>query len=221
MFAKRLLSSIVLWTVLLTILFYLGSLASALLCCLVALLALWEFYDMLDKAGMPCSKSWGLASGVILSAGAWWFSAHPHHLSATFEMLLLLGLVLGLFIYQLFRRHDGAPTLPRVAHTLLGVLYVPWLFTFIPKIQYFYPPSHNGVAGPGWLFVFYLVVVTKFCDIGAYSTGRVFGRHKLAPNISPGKTWEGFLGGLVVSVIASITAFKYLEPRIAVVGCGY
>ncbi|NUN94085.1 MAG: phosphatidate cytidylyltransferase, partial [Verrucomicrobiae bacterium] len=78
----------------------------------------------------------------------------------------------------------------------------------------------NG-DGPGWLFIFYLVVVTKFCDIGAYLTGRLFGRHPLAPSISPKKTWEGLLGGFVVAFAASVSAYEYLKPRVSAVGFGY
>ncbi len=217
MFAKRLLSSILLWALLLTVLFYLGTLASALLCCLVSTLALWELYDMFEKGGLKCSKPWGITGGIVLSAGTWWFSACHLNLAHAFEVLLLVCLVLGLFIHQLTDRNNPQAA-TTIAHTLLGVLYVPWLFNFIPKIQYLYP--RDGGAGPGWLFVFYLMVVTKFCDIGAYVTGRMFGRHKMAPSISPNKTWEGLLGGIVVTVIASVSAYKYLKPRIAGVGFG-
>jgi phosphatidate cytidylyltransferase len=215
MFSKRLLSSVVLWTVLLTVLFYLGPLASALLCCLVATLAQAEFYDMLRKAGIPCSKRWGLSTGVILSAGAWWFSASHARLAPLFEVILLVVLVLGLLTRHVVLRSSQQPV-AAVAHTLLGVLYIPWLFSFFPKIRYLYSSS-NG-EGPGWLFIFYLVVVTKFCDIGAYLTGRVFGRHPLAPSISPKKTVEGLVGGFVVALAASVSAFEYLKPRIAAVG---
>lgn len=218
MFSKRVLSSVVLWTVLLTVLFYLGPLASALLCCLVALLAQAEFYDMLRKAGIPCSKRWGLSAGVLLSAGAWWFSASHARLASLFEVILLVLLVLGLLTRHVVLRSNQQP-IGSVAHTLLGVLYIPWLFSFFPKIRYLYS-SGNG-DGPGWLFIFYLVVVTKFCDIGAYLTGRLFGRHPLAPSISPKKTWEGLLGGFVVAFAASVSAYEYLKPRVSAVGFGY
>ncbi|MBI4027199.1 MAG: phosphatidate cytidylyltransferase [Verrucomicrobia bacterium] len=218
MFAKRLLSSIVLWAILLSVLFYLPILASALFCCLLSTIALWEFYDMLERGGMRCAKAWGIGGGICLSAGAWWFSVRHLGVANTFEVLLLVCLVIGLFLRQLTDRENTA-TIQTISNTVLGVIYVPWLFNFIPKIQYLYA-GHAG-DGPGWLLVFYLVAVTKFCDSGAYATGRLFGRHKMMPHISPNKTWEGLLGGLVVAMIASVTAFKYLEPRISAVGFGY
>lgn len=218
MFSKRLLSSVVLWTLLLTILFYLGPLASALLCCLVTTLALAEFYDMLLQAGIPCSKRWGLSTGVILSAGTWWFSACHARLASLFEVILLVVLLLGLLTRHVLLRSNQQP-IGAIAHTLLGVLYIPWLFSFFPKIRYLYVGPAG--EGPGWLFIFYLVVVTKFCDIGAYATGRMFGRHPLIPSISPKKTWEGLFGGFVVALAASVSAFEYLKPRISVVGFNY
>lgn len=208
MFAKRFLVTIVLWSVVLTVLFHLGLVASALLCCLVSTFALWEFYDMLDKSGRQCAKGWGIGGGILLSAGTWWFSARHPGFTSTFEVLLLASLLLGLFLRQL-AHCDKGDSVQVIANTLLGILYISWLFSFIAKIQCYYADG---------LFIFYLVVVTKFCDVGAYTSGRLFGRHKLAPRISPNKTWEGLLGGLVVSLIASIAAFKYLEPRVARVG---
>lgn len=215
MLAKRLLSSVLLWAVLLAVLFYSPPFASALLCCLVTTLALAEFYDMLHHAGMPCSKRWGLSTGVILSAGTWWFSACHARLASLFEVILLVVLLLGLFTRHVVGRSNPQPV-AAIANTLLGVLYIPWLFSFFPKIRYLYL-SPNG-EGPGWLFIFYLVVVTKFCDIGAYVTGRMFGRHPMVPSISPKKTWEGLFGGFVVALAASVSAFEYLKDRIAPVG---
>jgi phosphatidate cytidylyltransferase len=89
-----------------------------------------------------------------------------------------------------------------IAVTLFGLMYVPWLFNFIQKITYF-----QGVDGH--LYLLYFLVVTKFSDIGAYCVGSVLGRHKMIPRISPGKTWEGFAGAVVVSTGISV-AFAHL-----------
>jgi phosphatidate cytidylyltransferase len=221
MFAKRLFSSIVLWAVLLTVLFYtnkIGTLPSAIVCCLIAILAQSEFYDMLEKGGLRCSKVWGLFGGVVLCSGVWFFSAiHPQYTS-TFEVIFVVTMVISLLSRQLFNPLNP-DTIQTTANTLLGLVYVPWLFCFLPKIKYLF-----GADGPGWLFVFYTVVVTKFCDIGAYVTGRLFGRHKMIPRISPNKTWEGIIGGIAISVAASVATFKYLEyplPRISQFGFSY
>ena len=76
-------------------------------------------------------------------------------------------------------------------------MYVPWLLNFIQKINFF--PHVQG-----HFYLLYFVLITKFSDTGAYVVGSLIGRHKMIPRISPGKTWEGFGGAIVVSMIASI-----------------
>jgi phosphatidate cytidylyltransferase len=70
------------------------------------------------------------------------------------------------------------------------------------------------LGGPidGLIALAALVIVVKMGDTGAYTVGRLFGRHKMAPVLSPGKTWEGLFGGLVFAVVGSWVAF-HLLPR--------
>jgi phosphatidate cytidylyltransferase len=213
MFAKRLLSSIILWAVLLTVLFYakqLGPIPSAILCCSISTIALWEFYNILEKAGIRTFKWLGLGGGLLLSIGCWWFSLNYLEYTNTFEVLLFIAIVISLFVRQICAAYPKG--METIGATLLGVIYIPWLFNFFPKIKFLY--SQNGVEGPGWLFVFYVVAVTKFCDVGAYGFGRLFGRHKMIPRISPNKTWEGLAGGLLTAVAASVVAYLYMKERI-------
>jgi phosphatidate cytidylyltransferase len=215
-FAKRLISSILLWAVLLSVLFFLPAPASALLCCLVSTLALWEFYDMLLHGGKKCGKRFWIVGGIILSSGTWYFCANRPEFTTEFEITALILLVLVMFLRQLGDR-TNTDNIQMISNTLFGILYIPLLFNFLPKIKYMYSGA-NGDSGPGWLLVFLLVAVTKFCDTGAYLIGRLFGRHKMIPRISPNKTWEGVLGGFVVAVAASISVFYYLEDRISAIG---
>jgi phosphatidate cytidylyltransferase len=85
-------------------------------------------------------------------------------------------------------------------------MYVPWLLNFIQKIN-FYP----GVEGK--FYVLHFILVTKFSDLGAYVTGSLFGKHKMIPRISPGKTWEGFFGAIVISTLISV-GFAILAKKI-------
>src|SRR5262249_46380730 len=76
-------------------------------------------------------------------------------------------------------------------------MYVPWLLNFIQKINFF--PKVDG-----HYYLLYFVLITKFSDSGAYAVGSLIGKHKMIPRISPGKTWEGFGGAIVVSTAASL-----------------
>src|SRR6266566_1333290 len=85
-------------------------------------------------------------------------------------------------------------------------MYVPWLLNFIQKINFF--PKANGT-----FYVFYFILVTKFSDTGAYAVGSLIGRHKMIPRISPGKTWEGFGGAVMVSTAASLVFVQFLGHK--------
>ena len=86
-----------------------------------------------------------------------------------------------------------------ISTTLFGMMYVPWLLNFIQKINFF---GQGGVEGR--YYVLYFILVTKFSDCGAYAVGSLIGKHKMIPRISPGKTWEGLGGAVVVSTAASV-----------------
>jgi phosphatidate cytidylyltransferase len=79
---------------------------------------------------------------------------------------------------------------------------------FIQKINFF-----PGTGEDGRFYVLYFILVTKLSDSGAYVVGSLIGRHKLVPRISPGKTWEGFGGAIVVSTAASLLFVHFLGHR--------
>ncbi|MBI3415729.1 MAG: phosphatidate cytidylyltransferase, partial [Verrucomicrobia bacterium] len=124
-----------------------------------------------------------------------------------FETSFLIIFVLGLCIRQFLSRSNTAGILA-ISTTLFGLMYVPWLLNFIQKINFF-----PNVIGP--YYVFYFVLVTKFSDCGAYAIGSLFGRHKMIPRISPGKTWEGFGGAVLGSTLASISFAELAGPKLA------
>jgi len=74
---------------------------------------------------------------------------------------------------------------------VFGVVYTVLVFGFIVRLMYF---RGDGSGLAGVFLMLYLVMVTKFGDMGAYAIGSLIGRHKMIPHISPGKSWEGFGG---------------------------
>jgi phosphatidate cytidylyltransferase len=210
-FFRRLFSFVVLWSLLLGALFS-GNKALSDWVFIVILMALAvsgliEFYGMVRKLGLACFDKWGIAAGVIMLATTFGYvsgelgKAAPPSRVNDFETSLFILFVLGLCIRQFLAKHNTAGIVA-ISTTLFGLMYVPWLLNFIQKINFF----GRGVEGN--FYVLYFVLVTKFSDCGAYSVGSLIGKHKMIPRISPGKTWEGFGGAILVSTAASVIFYK-------------
>jgi phosphatidate cytidylyltransferase len=215
-FVFRFASTIILWSISLGIVFSGYEIAFFALIGVFGLIALWEFYGMLDHKGLPSFKVTGMICGTVMLCGSfYYFSKIGPGRSYDFEMAVLLFFLLTVFTRQMFDRlRDDAP-LQTMAYTLFGLLYVLWLFNFITKIVYVVPRSPTG-AVTGQFYCLYLIMITKFSDMGAYLTGSLIGRHQLIPHISPKKTWEGFAGALFFSLLASWGLFKLMPSHLSV-----
>ena len=205
-FFRRLLTSIVLWTVVIGALFFGSPLLSRAACIFLllflALSGLTEFYELAERRGLPCFNWCGLFGAVLLIVGTFLnltgrlgLSNSPARVN-DFETSFIILFVLGLCVRQLVSR-SNTNGISAIAATLFGLMYVPWLLNFFQKI-YFFP----GVDGK--YFLLYFVLLTKFSDMGAYTVGSLIGKHKMIPRISPNKTWEGFAGAILISTGASL-----------------
>ena len=214
-FILRFASTIVLWTVALAIVFSGYELAFFALIATVGLLALWEFYEMLDHRGLPNFKVTGMICGAAMLVGSfYYFSVYGPARSYDYEMAVLLFFLLTVFARQMVSGlRDDAP-LRTMAYTLFGLLYVLWLYNFITKIVYVTPRSPAGVV-TGQFYVLSCIAITKFSDMGAYLTGSLIGRHPLVPHISPKKTWEGFFGALAFSLFASVGLYRLMPGHLS------
>ena len=215
-FMFRFASTIVLWSVALLIVFSGYELAFYGLISVVGLIALWEFYGMLDHKGLPNFKITAMICGAVMLVGSFYYiSKYGPARSYDFELAVLLFFLLTVFTRQMFESLRGDEPLKTMAYTLFGLLYVLWLYNFITKIVYVTPRTPEG-AVTGQFYVFFCIVITKFSDMGAYLTGSLIGRHPLVPHISPKKTWEGFFGALAFSLLASVGLFKLMPGRLSV-----
>jgi len=215
-FLRRLLTSIVLWTVVISALFSGNKLISdgVFLVIMMALagFGLLEFYGLVEKRGLICFKEWGVFGGLLLIASTFFYLSGVLGIQEApakandFETSLLIIFVLGLCVRQFVSTHNTAGILA-ISTTLFGLMYVPWLLNFIQKINFF--PKANGTY-----YVLYFILVTKFSDTGAYAVGSLLGKHKMIPRISPGKTWEGFAGAVAVSTLASLLFAHFTGERL-------
>lgn len=176
---------------------------------IVAAIAMAEFYSLIRQIGMPVFKRFGLACGVILTAATFGLYLDNNRAQAAeYELAVLFGIILAVFIRQFPQKLNGQP-FGTIACTLLGIFYVPFLFNFFIKLGLAWDQNSlwQGVGLTGRLLSFYLIAVVKCTDIGAFLIGSRFGKHKLFPRLSPGKTWEGFAGGLLFGLGISLALF--------------
>jgi phosphatidate cytidylyltransferase len=214
-FIFRFASTIVLWSVALVISFSGYEVAFYGLISLFGLIALWEFYGMLDHKGLPNFKVTGMICGVVMLAGSfYYFSKMGPAQSYDFEVAVLFFFLLMVFARQMFARLRDDTPLQTMAYTLFGLLYVLWLFNFMTKIVYLMPRSSTGMV-TGQFYCLYLIAITKFSDMGAYLVGSAIGRHQMIPHISPKKTWEGFFGALALSLCASLVLYKLMPGHLS------
>lgn len=215
-FLRRLASSVVLWTIVLLAIFSKNPVVNNYFFLLVMVLlsgaGLVEFYDLARKIGLPCYKGWGIFGGLLLMIATFLYLSGVLAVDLTpadandFEMTFLIVFVLGLCVRQ-FISKSNPEAITAIATTLFGLMYVPWLLNFIQKIN-FYPGAE------GRFYVLHFILVTKFSDLGAYVTGSLFGKHKMIPRISPGKTWEGFAGAIVVSTLVSVAYAQVANEQV-------
>ena len=216
-FLSRSGSTLVLWTIALYIIFSGWENGFFLLIAAVGLLAQWEFYQILDAKKLPNFKLTALLSGVVFLCGSfYYFSKIGPAQSYDFELSVLLFVMLVVFARQMFERTRDVSPLEQMAFTLFGFLYVLWLFNFVTKIVYVTPRLATGET-TGHFYVLYLIVVTKFSDMGAYLTGSLIGKNPLVPHISPKKTWEGFFGALAFSVMGSFAMLCLLPTQLGLI----
>lgn len=124
---------------------------------------------------------------------------------AVFACAFLLHVVIEIFRYD---KDQSTRVTERLGLGVLGLIYIGLLMSFVVRLR---------LVGDASLFpLISMLVVVKMADIGAYTIGRLFGKHKLAPKLSPGKTREGLVGGVLFSAIGAVAlvfiTLKVLPP---------
>ena len=185
MLVKRLLVTIILLPVGMAAIlaggWYLTALVAVFMC-----LAAWEYVELFRTGGLRPAGVLVIGGTLILLVGrnfngfdsaAWMIS-----------LIILLSMTYHLVAYERGRDQAGSD----FAVTLAGLFYIGWFGAYFISLR-------NLPEGKWWILV--VLPAVWFADAGAYFIGKRFGRHKLSPRLSPNKTWEGYLGGIVAGVL--------------------
>ncbi len=218
-FARRSASTLFLWGLVAAIFLSGWSWPILALIGLLAMVATMEYFKMLAAAGVKCFPRFG-----ILLAAAYCLTLYGFlilggaSVPAGVDSAAVFLAAAGPFILQLRHPIRSFEPLQAVAMNLLGFVYIAFLFNFTARVTFIAPGASDvpGLVGKSGAFLLiWLLAVTKFTDMGAYITGSMIGRHKMIPHVSPGKTWEGFVGALVFALIAGCGLYALFPQHLA------
>lgn len=185
MLVKRLLVAIVLLPVGMAAIIAGGWYLTALVAVFMGLAA-WEYVSLFRAGGLQPAGVLVVGGTILLLIGRNinGFEGAPWMIS----LLILLSMTFHLVAYEHGREQAGTD----FAVTLGGMFYIGWFGAYFISLR-------NLPEGNWWILV--VLPAVWFADSGAYFIGKRFGRHLLSPRLSPKKTWEGYLGGIIVGVL--------------------
>jgi len=173
-----------------------------LLALVATLIGAWELFNM-THAGDRVSQAIGVAMAAGVSAALWFSQGDARVVVTLVVVVALAGPLL-----TLVRLGDMRTAALRACAMGMGPLYIGVPLTLLAMIR-----RDLGEAGPG--FVIVTIMFAWFADTGGYFAGRFLGRHKLYEAVSPKKTVEGALGGLVGSVLGAVLAHFWFLPSLS------
>ncbi len=160
---------------------------------LISVLTLREFYHLMHGLGYDPFDKFGMFFGGLITLSPWL------QVSFGWPLHLLLPLAVIVFAFRLLGERTPETRVESLASTLFGIVYVCLMLSYLVAI--ITPKPGEAITADARLLLgLWLVATTKFCDVGALLSGMAFGRHKMSPQISPKKTWEGAIGGVLISM---------------------
>ena len=189
---------------------YFGDWALAIVLSGLAGFAAWEFFRMARETGVLPLEPAGIALAALLP-----IAVHAQRLGVyTLSLTAIVALVLVMFASTIWLRGPSGKPLSSVAVTAFGVLYA-GLLSYVYAVRY-----HDYAVGAaaGTALVFLPVLLTWTTDVGAYTFGRTFGKKKLIPSVSPGKTVEGAMGGLGLTIVICLLYVRFILMPYAQLG---
>jgi phosphatidate cytidylyltransferase len=209
MLKTRVITGLILGTLLLLGIFLLKSPWIELAFGVVFGIAAWEWAGF---GGLTSPAARAAYSGLVAAAlwAAWWWSGEVHHLILLLSAACLWWVAAFIWLSVAPARHRAGLTL------LCGLLVLVPAYVALARVEL-------GVQrlGSGPQLVLWLIFMVCAADIGAYFAGRALGRRKLAPRVSPGKTWEGAAGGMAAVALTAWAGAVYFDlPALRAIAFG-
>ncbi len=184
--------------------------ASSILFFVIILLCQREFYNFFKPTDIKPQKKVGLIGGL----GFFVISLLASQARLESETLFsIIPLIFTIFIIELYRNRPQP--IPNIAFTILGIIYIAVPITLLHDLAYYKDYSFGREYNYDILIGYFFVLWAN--DTGAYLIGRKWGKHKLFPRISPKKTWEGSIGGVVLGLaVGYLNSIIFPEFNLAV-----
>lgn len=198
MLGKRLLTSFLVLFLVYMVVFILPNWSFLMLAILFIILGLNELFSIVEKRGIFVYKYFGIITGCLIPISIY---LHRGQHYSDFETLFIVTACMITFVLQFIRREKSQDHFISIAVTLLGLFYISWFFSFFIKLKY---------LERGAYLVAFLILVTKIGDVAAYFIGKAFGKHKLIPRISPNKTVEGTIGGILAAGVLAVLLRSFI-----------
>ena len=191
-----------------------GPIGYGALLLLITGVGVWEFYALARAKGVEPQRGLGIVGSLGLTLGGVGILC-ANYLDYEFEQLIILGIgvaalaIMFTFVVEVFRNRQTP--IHNIATTIMGIVYVGLpmaVMAIIPMLlqgQDWKDPDWNA-----WYFLFYLFLVWGN-DVFAYLCGITLGKHKLCERLSPKKSWEGFIGGILGAVAMGAVAAWWLD----------
>jgi phosphatidate cytidylyltransferase len=168
---------------------------------IVSIIAQWEFYKIQEKKEIYPQTSIGILAGFLILLGVetgFWF------VTGGFMMVSIM-IVLAT---EMFRQHENVSA--NIGVTLLGIFYIPLFLGALLFMRMQFDQLIPTVPYAGFKLVLVIFLGIWICDTFAYGFGRLIGKHKLFEKVSPNKTWEGAIAGVLGSMLTLVAVKMFM-----------
>ena len=188
---------------LIVVLIFLGDWYFFILILIISFVAQLEFYEMQKKKNFQPQRINGIIAGILLLLGIQTGEWEGIGIGLVFILMLILA-------FEMFRHHENVSI--NIGITLVGILYIPLFLGTLLYTKSYVDGTFSGVQYAGFKYILMILISIWICDTFAFAFGILFGKHKLNEKVSPNKTIEGGVAGLVGAIITIllVKAFNVL-----------